>query len=69
MCGVKTNVVTAVEIDERHGADATKFKPLMNATVKGFMVNEVSADSAYSELREHGGRRHSRGNPVHRVQG
>ncbi len=47
MCGVKTNVVTAVEIDDRHAADAPKFRPLMDATVKNFTVEEVSADSGY----------------------
>jgi transposase len=47
MCGVKTNVVTAVEIDEKHAGDAKKFKPLMEATVKNFTVDEVSADAAY----------------------
>jgi hypothetical protein len=47
MCGSKTNVVTAVEIDDRHAADGPKFKPLMDATVKNFKVDEVSADSAY----------------------
>jgi transposase len=47
MCGVKTNVVTAIEIDDRHAADAPKFKPLMDATVKNFSVDEISADAGY----------------------
>jgi transposase len=47
MCGVKTNVVTAVEIDDRNAADCPKFKPLMETTSKNFQVGEVSADSAY----------------------
>lgn len=47
MCGVKTNVVTAVEISDRHAADCPQFKPLFNATKKNLSVRECSADSAY----------------------
>jgi transposase len=46
--GRTTNVVTAVEIDERYAGDCPKFAPLLNTTVeKGFKPREVSADSAY----------------------
>ncbi len=46
--GRTTNVVTAVEIDERYSADCPRFAPLLNATVaNGFKPREVSADSAY----------------------
>jgi len=48
MCGVKTNVVTAVRIEGRDAADCPQFKPLVEATVKsGFNVQEVPADKAY----------------------
>lgn len=48
MTGVKTNVVTAVEIDERYAADCPRFKGLLDATAgRGFTIGEVSADSAY----------------------
>jgi transposase len=47
MCGVKTNVVTAVEISERHAADSNYFKPLVDATAQNFVMDEVSADKAY----------------------
>jgi transposase len=48
MCGVKTNVVTAVEIAGRDVHDSPMFKPLFDATVKGgFRIGEVSADAAY----------------------
>jgi transposase len=48
MCGVKTNVVTAVEIQGQHAAD-TKFLPaLTTATAQNFTVREVSADKGYS---------------------
>ena len=48
MCGVKTNIVTAVEIEGRHAHDCPEFKPLFKATVRnGFRPREVSADAAY----------------------
>lgn len=46
-CGVKTNVVTAVEITEGYSADSPQFKPLVDATAKNFSMQEVSADKAY----------------------
>jgi hypothetical protein len=46
-CGVKTNVVTAVEISEQWGGDSPYFTPLVEATAKNFLMNEVSADKAY----------------------
>ena len=45
--GRTTNVVTAVEIDERYAGDCPKFAPLLNATAKNFTIREVSADAAY----------------------
>jgi transposase/predicted nucleic acid-binding Zn finger protein len=47
MCGVKTNVVTAVEVTDRYAHDAPHFKPLIDATAKNFTMREVSADKAY----------------------
>ena len=48
MCGVKTNVVTAVEIKDRYANDCPQFKPLFDETVRDrFGVREVSADAAY----------------------
>jgi transposase len=48
MCGVKTNIVTAVEIGDRHANDCPEFKPLFKGTVgNGFRPREVSADAAY----------------------
>jgi transposase len=53
MCGVKTNIVTAVEIGfEHHSADSPQFIPLVERTVNsGFKINEVSADKAYSSRK------------------
>jgi transposase len=50
MTGVKTNVVTAVEIHDRDAADSPQFKPLLATTARNFTVKEVSADKAYSSL-------------------
>jgi transposase len=48
MCGVKTNVVTAVEILGQHTNDGTQLPNLVATTAEQFTVNEVSADLAYS---------------------
>jgi transposase len=50
MTGVKTNVVTAIEVHERNAADSPQFKPLLETTARNFTVKEVSADKAYSSL-------------------
>ena len=48
MCGVKTNIITAVEIQGQHAAD-TKFLPaLATATAQNFTLAEVSADKGYA---------------------
>ncbi len=51
MCGVKTHVVTSVEVDASETADAPKLPQLVNETAKNFNVLEVSADKAYSSKR------------------
>jgi transposase len=48
MVGVKTNVVTAVRITERNGADYNELHPLVHKTAETFTLREVSADKAYS---------------------
>jgi transposase len=47
MCGVKTNVVTAVEISNKFANDSPYFKPLVDSTAERFYMQEVSADRAY----------------------
>jgi transposase len=47
MCGVKTNVVTSVEVTDQYAGDAPQFPALVERTAKGFLMNEVSADKAY----------------------
>jgi len=47
ICGVKTNVVTAVEISDRFAGDSPFFKGLVDTTAQNFVMQEVSADKAY----------------------
>lgn len=47
MCGVKTNVITAVEIHARNAGDAPLFRPLLNTTAKNFQIAEIAGDKAY----------------------
>jgi hypothetical protein len=47
MAGVKTHVITAVEILDRDAADCPQFKPLVEKTAANFTVKEVPADKAY----------------------
>jgi transposase len=46
-CGVKTHVVTAVEILDKNAADCPQFKALVKTTGEAFQIGEVSADKAY----------------------
>ncbi|HEX8889368.1 MAG TPA: transposase [Pyrinomonadaceae bacterium] len=48
MCGVKTNIVTSVEITHNNAGDSLYFSPLVEQTAQNFVMNEVSADKAYS---------------------
>ena len=51
MCGVKTNVVTSVEISHRYANDSPYLKPLLETTSKsGFNIREVSADKGYDSF-------------------
>jgi transposase len=47
MCGVTTNIVTAVSVTDRFVGDSPQFKQLIEDTAKHFTLNEVSADKAY----------------------
>lgn len=59
--GVKTNVVTAVRVLDKDSGDSPQFKPLVDATAKGFTIREISADKAYASeqnfqaVADHGG--------------
>jgi transposase len=51
MVGVKTNIVTAIEIHDQNAGDPTQFPNLLATTAQRFNVNEVCADMAYSTKR------------------
>jgi transposase len=48
MCGVKSNIVTAVEITHAHAGDSPQFAPLVETTSENFTMQSVCADKAYS---------------------
>ena len=48
MCGVKTNIVTAVEIQGRHTNDSIVLPALAKSTAENFQLAEVSADKGYA---------------------
>ena len=51
MTGVKTNIVTSVELSDRYGGDSPFFPSLVEATAQNFSLREVSADKAYSSRK------------------
>jgi transposase len=51
--GVKTNVITAVEIHDRDTGDITQLPALVETTAKNFKMDEVSADKGYSGRDPH----------------
>lgn len=50
MCGVKTNIVIAIDIQQMYTHDTLAFAPMVETTAKTFTVSEVSADKAYGSL-------------------
>lgn len=48
MTGVKTNIVTAVEIHGRDAGDALQLPALVKTTAKSFTMKEVSLDKGYT---------------------
>ena len=55
MCGVKTNVVTSVEIHERDTNDSPILPSLVETTANNFNLAEVSADKGYSSVNNTNG--------------
>jgi hypothetical protein len=49
--GVKTNIITAIEVTPGYFADSPQFKELVKITAKTFKIREVSADKAYSSRK------------------
>lgn len=50
MCGVRTNIVTAVEIRDKDASDTKLLPDLVDATAEHFMLREVSGDKGYGSL-------------------
>ena len=46
-CGVKTNIVTAVEVTATETADSPYLPPFTETTAQNFEVREISGDKAY----------------------
>lgn len=51
MCGVKTNIVTSVEVTHGDAHDSPQLPALVDSTAQRFDIAEVSADKAYSSAR------------------
>lgn len=47
-CGVKTNIITAVEVTSGRVNDTTMFNSLLTQTAENFDVKEISADKGYT---------------------
>jgi transposase len=53
MCGVRTNVITSVEIRDKDASDTKLLPALVNTTAKTFKLREVSADKGYGSLNNY----------------
>lgn len=53
MCGVKTNIVTAVEIRDRDASDTKLLPALVDATAQNFALREISADKGYGSVKNY----------------
>jgi transposase len=53
MTGVKTNIVTAVEIHGKTASDSPILPALLDTTAKNFTMKEVPADKGYSSIDNH----------------
>jgi transposase len=53
MCGVRTNIVTAVEIRDKDASDTKLLPALVDTTAKNFRLNEVSADKGYGSIKNY----------------
>ena len=51
MCGVKTHIVTSVDISGWEAHDTTYFAPLVEETARYFKMAEITADKAYLSHR------------------
>jgi len=49
--GVKTNIITAIEVTSGYFADSPEFENLIKITAKNFAMREISADKGYSSRK------------------
>lgn len=47
ICGVKTNIITAIELGDEHTGDSPQLPTLLKTTAQSFKIREISADAAY----------------------
>lgn len=53
MCGVRTNIVTAVEIRDKDASDTKLLPALVDKTARNFRLVEVSADKGYASVKNY----------------
>src|SRR5262244_1744447 len=53
MCGVRTNIVTAVEIRDKDASDTKLLPDLVDTTAKNFTISEISADKGYGSVKNY----------------
>jgi transposase len=53
MCGVTTNIVTAVEIRDKDASDTKLLPHLVDATAQNFTMSEISADKGYGSVKNY----------------
>lgn len=53
MCGVRTNIVTAVEIRDKDASDTKLLPEMVDTTAKNFRLVEVSADKGYGSVKNY----------------
>jgi hypothetical protein len=51
MCGVRTNIITSIEITHATAGDSPQFESLVETTSQNFQMREVSADKAYTSAK------------------
>ena len=51
MCGVKTNIITAIEIADKYAGDSPFLIPMVKTTAQAFTISEVSGDAAYGSSK------------------
>lgn len=53
MCGVKSHIVTAVEIHDKNASDTKQLPALLEKTAENFDMKRVMADKGYSSVSNH----------------